>query len=174
MPYNKSINQKRRKTKSNKGFTLVEALVGLVMFEVALAGLLPLMMVSRTFALRSDSRIGAIAVAQQVMDSLRQIDVKCLPTSANQVTSLPDKTCPSPAPSGGGDSIASIPYKGKTYSATITYCANTSAICNTNTRLVQVLVYSDNNPNHFCDPNGRPDQSQCPVFQLTNIFTRLQ
>jgi type II secretory pathway pseudopilin PulG len=91
--------------KRNKGFTLVEAVVGLLMFEIAMAGLLPLLMISRRVALQNDSRIGAIAVAQQVMDSLRQLDVACIPSSGTEITKLPDRTCPT-TPASTGDSIA--------------------------------------------------------------------
>ncbi len=160
------INLKHRNI---KGFTLVEALVGLIMFAAALGGLLPLMMVSRTMALQNDGRIGAIAVAQQVMDSLRQIDVACIPSTGTDVTKLPDRTCPSP-PTSTGDSIASLPYKGKTYSATITYCANSSTYCDTTTRLIRVRVFQDGNT---ADVPARP-ASATPIYQLETIYARLQ
>lgn len=160
------INLKHRNI---KGFTLVEALVGLIMFAAALGGLLPLMMVSRTMALQNDGRIGAIAVAQQVMDSLRQIDVACIPSTGTDVTKLPNRTCPNP-PASTGDSIASLPYKGKTYSATITYCANSSAYCDTTTRLIRVRVFQDGNT---ADVPARP-ASATPIYQLETIYARLQ
>jgi type II secretory pathway pseudopilin PulG len=151
-----------------KGFTLVEALVGLIMFEVALAGLIPLIMISRTMALQSDSRIGAIAVAQQVMDSLRQVDVTCIPSSGTEITKLPDRSCPT-TPASTGDSIASLPYKGKIYSATVTYC-ETATYCDTTTRHIKVKVYQDGNtadvPARTADAN--------PIYQLETIYARLQ
>jgi type II secretory pathway pseudopilin PulG len=154
--------------KRNKGFTLVEALVGLIMFEVALAGLFPLVMVSRRFALQNDSRIGAIAVAQQVMDSLRQIDVACIPSSGTDVTKLPDRSCPT-TPVSTGDSIASLPYKGKTYSATVTYC-QTSTYCDTATRQIRVRVFQDGNTAAI--PARSTDAT--PIYQLETIYARLQ
>jgi Tfp pilus assembly protein PilV len=69
------------KRKRNQGFTLFEALVGMVMFAAAAAGLVPLIMVSRAATLQSDSRIGAIAISQQIMDNLRQIDIATLPST---------------------------------------------------------------------------------------------
>jgi type II secretory pathway pseudopilin PulG len=152
-----------------KGFTLVEAIVGLVMFGAALGGLLPLIMVSRTLALQSDSRVGAIAVAQQVMDSLRQIDVTCIPSTGTNVTKLPDRACPT-TPTSTGDSIASLPYKGKTYSATVTYCANSSTYCDTTTRLIRVRVFQDGNT---ADVPARP-ATATPIYQLETIYARLQ
>jgi type II secretory pathway pseudopilin PulG len=160
-----TINLKHRRI---KGFTLVEALVGLIMFEAALAGLFPLIMVSRRVALQSDSRTGAIAVAQQVMDSLRQIDVACIPSSGTDVTKLPDRSCPT-TPASTGDSIASLPYKGKTYSATITYC-QTSTYCDTSTRQIRVRVFQDGNT---ADVPARSADAT-PIYQLETIYARLQ
>lgn len=160
-----TINLKHRQI---KGFTLVEALVGLIMFAAALGGLLPLIMVSRTMALQSDSRIGAIAVAQQIMDSLRQVDVTCIPTTGTDVTKLPDRACPT-TPASTGDSITSLPYKGKTYSATITYC-QTSTYCDTATRQIRVRVFQDGNT---ADVPARP-ASATPIYQLETIYARLQ
>jgi type II secretory pathway pseudopilin PulG len=145
------------KQKSIKGFSLVEAVVGMVMFAAAAAGLVPLIMVSRAFSLQSDSRIGAIAVSQQIMDSLRQIDVVTLPTTGT-ATTLPS-----------GDSIASLPYKGKTYSATITYC-ETSTYCDSETRHLKVKVYQDGDT--AATPTRASDAK--PVYQLETIYARLQ
>lgn len=153
------------KHKRMKGFTLVEALVGMVMFAAAAAGLVPLIIVSRAFSLQSDSRIGAIAISQQVMDTLRQSDVATLPSSGT-FTTLPS-----------GDSIASLPYKGKTYSATISYC-ETNTYCDTATRQIKVKVYKDGNttatPTRTCDLSQRADQPECPIYQLETIYARLQ
>jgi type II secretory pathway pseudopilin PulG len=145
------------KQKSIKGFSLIEAIVGMVMFAGAVAGLVPLIMVSRAFSLQSDSRIGAIAVSQQLMDTLRQTDVVNLPTTGT-TTTLPS-----------GDSIANLPYKGKTYSATITYC-ETSTYCDSETRHLKVKVYQDG------DTATTPTRASNakPVYQLETIYARLQ
>jgi type II secretory pathway pseudopilin PulG len=161
------FNQKR-----SEGFTLVEAVVGLVMFAAAAAGLVPLIMISRTFALQSDSRIGGIAVAQQVMDSLRQVDVACIPSSGTEVTKLPSKNCPTTpptTPTSTGDSVASMPYKGKIYSATITYCEN-SDYCDTSKRHIRVKVYQDGNTAAI--PTRTADAK--PIYQLETVYARLQ
>jgi prepilin-type N-terminal cleavage/methylation domain-containing protein len=142
--------------RQTKGFTLTEVMVGLVMFCAALGGLVPVIMVSRTFALQSDSRVGAIAVAQQLMDTLRQVDVSSLPNSGT-ATTLPS-----------GDLITALPYKGKTYSATITYC-EVAAHCDSTTRHLKVKVYQDGNTS--TTPVRSPD---VPVFQLETIYGRLQ
>lgn len=142
--------------KCEGGFTLLESVVGLVMFAAALGGLLPLIMISRVFILQSDSRIGAVAIAQQLMDTLRQRDTALLPSSGT-VTSLPS-----------GDLITSLPYKGKTYSATITYC-ETSTYCDASTRHIKVKVYQDGNTS--TTPTRSPD---IPVYQLETVYARLQ
>jgi type II secretory pathway pseudopilin PulG len=143
------------KQRREGGFTLTEAMVGLVMFAAAIGGLLPIMMVSRAFTLKSDSRIGASAVAQQIMDTLRQADVTLLPSSGI-VTKLPSN-----------ESIASLSYKGKLYSATITYC-ETSTYCDTTTRHLKVKVYQDGNT------AATPTHTEDPVYQLETVYTRLQ
>ena len=155
--------------KRHKGFTLVEAVVGLLMFEIAMAGLLPLVMLSKRVVLQNDSRIGAIAVAQQVMDSLRQLDVSCIPSSGAEVTKLPDRTCPT-TPASTGDSIASLAYKGKIYSATVTYCADNNTYCDDTTRQIRVRVFQDGNTSSTPD---RPATS-APIYQLETIYARLQ
>lgn len=149
-----TINVKHKHT---KGFTLVEAVVGMIMFAAAAAGLVPLIMISRIFSLQSDSRIGAIAVAQQLMDTMRQADIANLPSSGT-VTTLPS-----------GDSIALLPYKGKTYSATITYC-ETTTYCDTATRQIKVKVYQDGNT----AANPSRSANAAPVYQLETIYARLQ
>jgi type II secretory pathway pseudopilin PulG len=155
----------RSKHKRIEGFSLVEAVVGMVMFLSAAAGLMPLIIISRTFSLQSDSRIGAIAVSQQLMDTLRQADVATLPSSGT-ATTLPS-----------GDSIASLPYKGRTYSATITYCENTT-LCDSATRQIKVKIYHDGNtvanPTRTCDSSSRNDNPECPIYQLETIYARLQ
>jgi type II secretory pathway pseudopilin PulG len=147
----------KMKHKLTQGFTLVEAIVGMVMFAAAAAGLVPLIMVSRAFTLQSDSRIGAIAVSQQIMDTLRQADIANLPSSGT-VTLLPS-----------GDSIASLPYKGKIYSATITYC-EASNYCDASTRHLKVKVYQDGNT--AVTPTRTSDAK--PIYQLETIYARLQ
>jgi type II secretory pathway pseudopilin PulG len=156
----------------HNGFTLVEAMVGLVMFAAALGGLVPLIMVSRAYTLKSDSRIGATAVAQQIMDTLRQQDVAQLPNSGTATT----------LPTTSQDSLAALPYKGKIYSATITYCQDKTYCANDpqgkpDTVHLIVNVYQDGNtsttPTRTCSATGRADQSGCPVYQLETVYTKL-
>jgi type II secretory pathway pseudopilin PulG len=147
--------QTKAKQRREAGFTLTEAMVGLVMFAAALGGLLPIIMVSRAFTIKSDSRIGGSAVAQQIMDTLRQTDIPLLPSSGIETT-LPSH-----------ESIASLSYKGKLYSATITYC-ETASYCDTSTRHLKVKVYQDGNT------SPTPVHTQDPVYQLETVYTRLQ
>lgn len=151
---NKFLTQKKSK---NQGFTLVETVVAMVLFAAIIGGLAPLMMVSRTFALQSSNRIGAIAVAQEIMDSLRQGDVSNMPLSGT-TTTLP-----------AGNSIANLPYKGKIYSATVTYC-EVSSHCDATTRHLKVSVYQDG------DTAVTPSRTASvqPIYQLETIYVRLQ
>lgn len=140
-----------------QGFSLVEAVVGMVMFAALLSGLAPLIMVSRAFTLQSDNRVGAIAVSQEIMDSLRQRDIANLPTSGT-TTVLP-----------AGNSIASLRYKGKIYSATVTYC-ETNTYCDASTRHIKVKVYQDGNT---AATPSRPADAK-PIYQLETVYARLQ
>jgi prepilin-type N-terminal cleavage/methylation domain-containing protein len=148
--------------KRESGFTLFEVMVALVIFAAALGGLVPLFMISRAYTLKSDSRIGATAVAQQIMDSLRQQDISTLPNSGTD-TKLP---------TASQDSLAALPYKGKTYSATITYCQN-KAYCGNDpqglpdTVHLIVSVYQDGNT------STTPVHTVDPIYQLETVYTKL-
>jgi prepilin-type N-terminal cleavage/methylation domain-containing protein len=148
--------------KRESGFTLVEVMVGLIIFAAALGGLLPLFMISRAFSLKSDSRIGATAVAQQIMDTLRQQDISALPNSGTAAK----------LPTGSQDSLVELPYKGKIYSATITYCQDTAYCGNDpqglpDTVHLIVKVYQDGNT------STTPVHTVDPVYQLETVYTKL-
>ena len=68
----------RLKPKQNDGFTLVETIAGMVIFLVASTAIIPVFMTYKLSTIRNDTRVGAVAIAQQVMDTLRSTDVTTL------------------------------------------------------------------------------------------------
>lgn len=135
-----------------RGFTLVETAVALVVLAAMLSTFLPLFGTYRAATIRSDIRLGALAVTQRVMDELRHADVRNLPTSGT-FENLP------PAPDGTGESTSSMVYKGKTYRVAITYC-DPKRDCTVNARRIRVRTYLRNNPD--------------PLFQLETVYTELR
>lgn len=132
-----------------QGFTLVETIVGMVMFLAVSLSLLPVFGVYRAATIKNDYRTGAIAIAQQIADSIRQRDIATLDSSGT-ATTLPT-----------GDSLASLSHKGKTYAATIVYCQN-NTYCDPDSRQIIINIY----------PYG--DTNQTPIYQLETIYTKLQ
>ncbi len=61
------------------GFTLVEALVAMGLMAILLVGVLPTFSVLLAANTRNEERTGAVAVAQQVMEQLRQEQIADLP-----------------------------------------------------------------------------------------------
>jgi type II secretory pathway pseudopilin PulG len=145
------------KPKLNQGFTLVEAVVGMIIFLVASTAIVPIFMTYKIATLTNDSRVGAVALAQQIMDTLRSTDINTLDTSNRLLT---ESVYPSGAPIVGGQSLSSLSYKGKTYSATITYCTTTS-YCSDSSKHIIVSVYGNGN-------------NSTPLFALETVYARLQ
>jgi type II secretory pathway pseudopilin PulG len=137
--------------REQQGFTLVETIVGMVMFLAVSLSVLPVFGVYRTATIRNDMRVGAIAVSQQIADTIRQQDIAALPASGT-FTALPTNTA---------DSLTSLSFKGRTYAANITYCQNNTH-CDTASRQIIIRVF----------PYG--DTTQTPLYQLETIYTRLQ
>ena len=117
---------------SQQGLTLVEAVVAMLMFLVALGGIAPLFM-SYTFnAFNNKLQTGAIAISQELLDELREYDISELPNSGT-ATQLP-------LPST--ESIATISYLGRDYNPRIIYCQN-ATFCDANSRHIKVEVDYD-------------------------------
>ncbi len=77
-----------------KGFTLLEALVGMAILGIALASLAPVFLTFLDENTRAEERTGAVAVAQQTMERFREQDPSLLPTSgatAMEVISAGDR-----------------------------------------------------------------------------------
>jgi type II secretory pathway pseudopilin PulG len=146
------------KPKQNSGFTLVEAVVGMVIFLAASTAIVPVFMTYKLATISNDNRVGAAAVAQQIMDTLRVTDIQTLDTSN---TLLTQSSYPASSPLVGGQSLSSLAYKGKTYSATITYC-QTASFCSDSSKHIIVNIY----------PNG--NTTTTPIFALETVYARLQ
>ena len=148
--------QTRLKAKSESGFTLVEAVVGMIIFLIASTAIVPVFATYRLATIRNDVKVGAVAIAQQVMDTVRITDALTL-DPAN--TLLTETTYPASAPGVGGQSLSALSYKGKTYSASITYCKNAS-FCTSTSKHVVINVFQGG--------------STAPVFQLETVYSSLQ
>lgn len=111
----------------NQGLSLVEALVGMTIFLIALAFMIPLLANNQINVIKNEIDTGAISVSQKILDELRQTDVSTLPLSGT-LTTLPS-----------GTNISSIPEIGKNYSAKIIYCES-NINCNTTAREIEVQV----------------------------------
>lgn len=66
---------------TQKGFTLVEALISLAILGIVLAGLVPAFTHYARLNTDSELRSSAVAVAQQVMEELRQLELSRWPDS---------------------------------------------------------------------------------------------
>lgn len=76
------------------GFTLLEALVAMGLLAILLVGVLPTFSVLFAANTRNSERTGAVAVAQQVMEELRQAEIVELPASGSvgpQIVSIDER-----------------------------------------------------------------------------------
>ncbi len=102
-----------------RGFTLVEALIGVAILGIVMAGVLPVFMNYMRVNSQSDVRSGAVSAAESVMDGLRQTSLGAWPASGTVRTT------------SGGD---------RDYAVTILYCTSSMAYCASDTRQVEVVV----------------------------------
>ena len=111
--------------KFDKGFTLIEIMVALVVFGIVMAALPVAFMSHLTYNTRMEKKTGALNAAQQVLDNLRVQDPSTLPISGvvgPQAVSMNDTN-----------------YQVLTY-----FCEN-SHYCNTSTsRHIRVAVKENN------------------------------
>lgn len=116
-----------------EGFTLLEAMVSLLVLFAMMAGLLPVFMSWRLTTINNTIKTGAIAISQEILDELRQDeDVNAWDSSNTALSVKPS-----------GESIAAIDYGGKTYNASLTFC-EVAAYCDANTRHVTLAVSHNN------------------------------
>ena len=114
--------------KQDQGFTLMEAMVSLLVLFAIMAGLVPTFMSYRLNTINNDIKTGAIALSQQILDELRQDE---------NVDTWPDTGTLTTLPSG--TAIDSLTYSGRSYNAQLTYCSD-SARCNDSTRQVTIEI----------------------------------
>ncbi|KAI9135009.1 prepilin-type N-terminal cleavage/methylation domain-containing protein [Acaryochloris sp. CCMEE 5410] len=119
-----------------QGLTLVEAVVSILIFFIAIGGIVPISLNYSLAAIRNEQKTGAIAISQQIMDELRQVDASTLPDGNTTETTLPTGT--------SGASLADVSFMGKSYSSQITYCQTSSAsYCDANSRHIKIEVFRD-------------------------------
>lgn len=100
---------------SEKGFSLIEILVSLVLLGLVAAGVAPVFLSNLKFITDNEVRSGAIAAAQVKLDELRFEDPYGMPTS-------------------GSDPAEVITAGNKDYEVTTYYCLDTSLCATTSTR----------------------------------------
>ena len=66
---------------NHRGFPLLEALVAMGLLAIMLVGVVPVFFSLMATNTRNEERSGAVAVAQQVMEELRQQDPATMPES---------------------------------------------------------------------------------------------
>ena len=79
---------------NDRGFSLLESLVAMALLSVLLAGVVPVFFVMLKTNTRNEERSGAVAVAQQSMEQLRQQDPAEMPGSGStypQVVSVDNR-----------------------------------------------------------------------------------
>lgn len=104
-----------------EGFTLVEVLVALFIFGVVMASASVAFISNLRHNTEAEKKMGALAVAQQILDDKRVQD----PTSL---------------PSTGAVTITSMPGMSTSYSASLTYCAK-SQYCSSASRHLLLEVF---------------------------------
>ncbi|MCM1981290.1 type IV pilus modification PilV family protein [Lyngbya confervoides] len=129
-----------------QGFSLVEAMVSLLVLFAVMGGLIPVFMTWRINTVNNTIKTGAIAISQQILDELRQDPNVDAWASSGTVTVMPS-----------GKSIAPISYNSKTYNASITYCA-TAGYCNARTRHVKLEV----------------SHNAKPIYIIETVFTKFE
>ena len=102
------------------GFTLTEALLAVSIMGVVLAAILPTFLTYSDANTLSEERSGAVAAAQQSMESWRQIDPKSMPSS-------------------GTAQVEIVPIGDRDYEVTARFCTD-PGLCDTDTRHILLEV----------------------------------
>jgi prepilin-type N-terminal cleavage/methylation domain-containing protein len=137
----------KKKDGSDQGFTLVEAMVSLIIFGVVLAGVLPVFVTFTLGTIQNNAETGAIAISQQILDELRQTRVTTLPNASD--------------PPAAKTQTRTIQYEqtSNTYQATINYCQR-SEFCNEDSRHISVAVRLASSPE--------------TLYEVETIYTEFQ
>jgi len=149
--------------RKDQGLSLVEALVGMTIFLITLAFMIPLLANNQLNTINREIETGAISVSQRILDEFRQ-SLDELPAEY-WATQLPlsgtEAKLPLPYPSG--TDISSITELDKVYSAKIIYCevvspATTNPNCDDNTRQIKLQV----------NYNGQT------IYTVETVYTKFQ
>ena len=110
-----------RLLRRNRGFTLLEVLVSLVIFSLASAAMATSFLTHLQRNNQTERRSEAIAAAQQILDQIRTEEPTALPNS-------------------GSDSPVDITMGNRTYAVTATYCSDPTYCTSNNIRHIRVTV----------------------------------
>lgn len=110
----------RLQHRNEQGFSLIEAIVAILILGVALSAIIPSFIFQAETTRQNELRTGAVAAAQQTLDALRQQDFSDWPNSGDEVlvaTGLRD------------------------YTVTITYCeGDVNTFCGDGSRQARAVV----------------------------------
>jgi prepilin-type N-terminal cleavage/methylation domain-containing protein len=106
---------------SSRGFTLTESLLALTLLGLALAAIMPAFLVHTGVNTLCEERSGAVAAAQESLESLRQLDPVTLPSS-------------------GSSDVALISVGDRDYEVVVHYCTR-DELCGTDKRHVILEVF---------------------------------
>lgn len=115
------------------GLTLVETLISMIVLMAGMLALFPLFVAPKVTAVDNEIRKAEVAIAQNILDEIRQTDWSILKglQTAQEHLELPPK-----AVGENGESIQNINYGGRTFHAKITYCPDISEYTLTNPDLL--------------------------------------
>ncbi len=108
---------------TNKGFSLVEAIVATAILGILMAAVIPAFMSNLQVNNRNEQRSEAVNLAQQTLETLRRTDMASLPMS--------------------GSSTASALYNGRTYTLVTRYCSAASYCAQNSARHLVVEIRLD-------------------------------
>jgi Tfp pilus assembly protein PilV len=117
--------KKSKGSKTDQGFSILEAAIALTTLGVTLAYAMPLFLYSKMNNSKSEVRTGAMMVAQRILDQTRGTPFGQIPNTGN--VELVDGT------------TADLQAMGRTYSAT-TYHCETATECSDNYKTLRVEV----------------------------------
>lgn len=121
---NRGTQQVLTERKSASGLTLVESVVSLLIFFIALAGIVPIFLNYTISSINNEKRTAGIAVSQQVLDEIRQSNITLLPAAdGTEVTEMK----------------ANVSHLNKNYTPRVTYCQDAS-YCDANSRHIKIEV----------------------------------
>ena len=123
--YMQAFSVKDSEYSTESGFTVLEVIVALALFGVVLSSTGAAFLKMAQYNSAMEVRSSAIGAAQQVLDSMRQLDPSTMPTS-------------------GTDAPIPIAVDKRTFNVTVTYCNNASHCADSGSRMLTVEVFYNN------------------------------